>query len=164
MLIAPHGYRPRQWLFDVEQQIKTRDTNPLRFIQKTERSNYSLPALIQLRNARRVARAVALRAVKSIATQAGNDRAQQQRCLNELIETLNGAWLRGQHNHSNKAVAGKPDACASNGTVDRVAMQRKHNRKSTIMAVKRMRGGLWPENRRSGGKPTPRKKVRRKKR
>src|SRR5215471_3124807 len=153
MLIAPHGYRPRQWLFDLEQQIKTRDTNPLRFIEKTQRKNYSLPALIQLRNARRVARVVALRAVKSIATQTNGDRAQQQRCLNELIETLNGAWLRGQQNHDNSR-AHKPDACASNGQVDRVTMQRKHTRKSDINTVKRMRGGLWPENRRSGG-PKP---------
>jgi hypothetical protein len=125
MMIAPGGYKPRQWLFDVEQQIKSRSTNPLRFV---EGRKHTLTALIAMRDARRVARTIALRAVASIAKQT-KTREQQQRALNELIDTLGGAWLRGQQNHSH-SIARKPDACASNGQLTQRQVEAKREIKS----------------------------------
>ena len=121
MLIAPDGYRRREWLFDVETQIKSRSTNPLRFV---EGKKHTLTSLLAMRDARRLAQSVALRAVASIAKRT-RTREQQQRALNELIDTLGGAWLRGQQNNSN-GHARKPDSCASNGQLSQRQVAVKH--------------------------------------
>jgi len=161
MLINPtfRQNRPRDWAFDIAKHIKARSEDPRRFVEGT---GHTLPQLIAMRDARKHSKAIGLRVVRDIA-KCARTREQKQRILNEVIETLGGAWLRGQQNHSTTTMT-KPDACAGNGQRDRIAMQRRHKRGADIKAAKRMRGGLWPENRRLGGKPVVSKKRRNRRR
>jgi hypothetical protein len=111
----PHfKMKKTDWAFDASERIRQRNLRPEPYVDGEAGFFMALNGKLEkLAVARKDARDIALRVIKMVATR-GRRREQQQLVLEELIETLNMAWLGGQHNSSH-SMRQKPLGIAGNG-------------------------------------------------